>query len=171
MERRLGTIEDGVRGQGVVSQLESTLYLRQGHFKDTFQDGMIKPGLALPWPHDLLQLEVSYVFLEASNPTELLRKRWQVLKTQAPWVDSIDVMAELRQRRRVLPVVSFMVCLVFIIIHLHSFVKWSFCLHDARNCRHRSSSSTSRRKSKNPVILGERGSPGMMSFPTKWGAF
>ena len=26
------------------------------------------------------------------------------------------------------------------------------CLHDARNCRHRSSSSTSRRKSKNPVI-------------------
>ena len=38
--------------------------------------------------------QLDNLFLEASNPTELLAKRWQVLKTQVPWIDSIDVMAE-----------------------------------------------------------------------------
>ena len=42
-----------------------------------------------------------YVFLEASNPTDLLRKRWQVLPTQAPWVDSMHHKAE--QRHRFIP--------------------------------------------------------------------
>ena len=59
---------------------------------------MTQPGQVVLWPYDLLHLEISYVFLEASNPTELLRKRWQVLRTQAPWIERIEIMAEQRHR-------------------------------------------------------------------------
>ena len=59
---------------------------------------MIQPGQVVLWPYDLLHLEISYVFLEASNPTELLRKRWQVLRTQALWIERIEIMAEQRHR-------------------------------------------------------------------------
>ena len=36
---------------------------------------------------------MSYPFLEASIPTELL-KRWLILRTQAPTVDMMDLVAE-----------------------------------------------------------------------------
>eukprot|EP00971_Amphidinium_carterae_P074248 1467322-Amphidinium_carterae.1 len=121
MNRDIPLMANGVRGASVPFILESAPMVRQAHLKDTFQNAIVDHAEVLTWDRDLLHLEIQYIFMEATNPTELVRKRWQVLRAIAPFFVSLDEFVE--HRAKFLPD-SKRRCMSYCY-----FNSWLFCMH------------------------------------------